>query len=49
MDCKPAVSVKYLLSNMAAEKTVKQKFVQIQNQNVNSYRLEVADDEYGHI
>ena len=42
----------YLLSNMDAEKNgkpLKQKCVQIQKQNVNSYSFEVADDEYGHI
>jgi len=31
------------------EKPLKQKFVQIQKQNVNSNRFEVADYEYGHI
>ena len=37
--------------NLATDKTekpLKQKCVQIQKQSVNSYRFEVADDEYGH-
>ena len=29
------------------KKRTKQKLLQIQKQNVNSYRFEVADDEYG--
>ena len=51
-DCKPAVSVNIfypIWPPKKTEKPLKQKFVQIQKQNVNSYRFEVADYEYGHI